>query len=1402
LTSDYLKQLQLTKQLEQKAKDAAKFRKSAEDKLAEAERAVAAALSLGIDAKEAQKALTDGRTAFGRRDYNAALAAAESARATADNLQKTLVNGVLSSADGILAMIEDRSEERQRLEELLESSRGSLEEGRSEEAMTEAKAALESVKAYADRRVTEMFAQVKRSIDLAEKEGIATAAKKQALAKAVKLHGDGNLEESLNRLAACYKSVHESFSKLIGDRSTSLLETAEQVAVGGDMSPVSVPVARAQECLAHGQFEEAMFLLGEGQKALSPLLSISVQNRLAEQLPRSYWLREQGANIGRFATASKKATEAAKAGQSEEALEWLRRAEKALRDGEAEVFLMTIEGMRPRLLIARRFNLDITPMLTMLEDSRQETAMGRGREALELVQKASEELDRRLGEIAEMEAVLDKTREVFLEAGAMKVMSPEAGEMVRAAREAALAGRLTDALGGLTQAREVLLRTVLERLGPQLLESELKVAIGLSMGASVEDDSEVLEEIEDDLRNGHLKGIAERLSTMSTTLEGALMTAAQLAVVEAEQVTSSNYIGVNLSEVREKVKQARVLMERREWRQSFVLAQEAVEEANSIKRASLVTLKEQTLSLLGIGRQLGIDPQTIDLWSSTMSSDDSEPSEALRSLAETYNHARVQVKEELARSFAQLQRASSSAHRKGVTTEHVDQLAEEGTRALSSFEVEVSFAKLQAAEKELEKTTALHNEVYDLIVLLSRLTSEIQVPSGSKVQPLLKETKRLFEAGLYDGARTSARNCYREAETIGAHILVPRKVQEVQQLLPVARQLDPGIEGEGEIEAATELVRKGKAAEAMSQLKDLQKRLTDTINDGILSEIGELRATLDKEDLGRDEVNTMAVIEKAESLLADQRYADALRAVRFARSETAQAVNVLQASQQELVRVEGVLEEMSSLGFEVREARLLLEQARRYRSSGRFNLVAEMARRAEHSACIAAGEQTRKMVEGVEKDADVTGIAGTDLEGLRASVVAGVSGYVERRRYVEALQAIEQYRERLQGMKGLKESCASSLDKVREKLSPLPGSSLLVAETSKLLTQAQKALEEGSFESCWSIMTPCRASADAAVLWHQGCSRRLEEVRSRLTADKDAASNAHITSLLDSAGKALAEGRYEDMNRDLLRAERIFDRGQRMAARRGLSELVNLARLYPFLGLTLKNIPAEALPLLDRRISDLETGASVNRALAAMRGTVCKAIITKGSKAKTVAGKKGNAEAVNALLKDAERYLAEGRLDRAACLVREAEVLSEATVAEVTELRELYRRYEQLEPFAESLGEDGGWYQEFRASFTSKSIADALKHMRQATSLIDRATADQLPRLVLTSNEVSNTGASPALGLVLDGVPGSDEIDLATVLWPRTSVPLPRKGKDGKVVLSYRALFVPQPFAAVLGPTQ
>ncbi len=1386
LTSDYLKQLQLTKQLEQKTKDAAKLRKGAEDKLAEAERAVAAALSMGADVREAQRALTEGRAAFGKKDYSLAAGAGENARSLAEKMQTSMVGDVLGSVDSFLAMIDEAGEERQGVEDILNAARQAMTEGRGEEALTAARGALEAAKKFADHHITGMFAQVKRSIDLAEKEGIATAAKRQALAKAVKVHGEGNLEDSLTRLAACYKSVHESFSKLIGERSTSLLEAAEQVAVGGDTSPVSIPVGRAQECLARGQFEEAMFLLGEGQKALSPLLSTSVQDRLSEQVPRSYWLREQGVSISRFATASKKASEAAKASQSEDALEWLRRAEKALRDGEAEAVLKSIEDLRPRLLVARRFGLDIAPQLAALEDARQEAGMGRGREAVELVSRASEALDRHLDQISELEEELEQTREAFLEAKAMRAVSPSAGDMVQAAREAALSGRLADALGSLTQAQEVLLGTVLQRVGPRLLDDELMVAAGLSMGAAVDDESKALEEIEEDLRDGYLKGITDRLRSIGTALEAALMSTARLAVVEAEQVTSIGQVGVNLQAVREKVKRSRDLLDGREWRAAFSLAKEAVDEAKAVTLSSLGTLREQTVAILDIGRRLGIDPQTLELWSSAMSSDDSEPTEALRSLVEIYNHARMQVKDEMARSYATLIRSSSSAHRKGVSTAHVDQLAEEGSKALSSFELEASFAKLQAAEKELEKTSALHNEVYDLIVLLSRLTSEIQVPAGSKVQPLLVETKRLFEAGLYEGARTSARSCYREAETIGAHILFPRKMQELQQLLPVARQIGPELVSVDEELAATADLMKRDPGAAMAQLGDIQKRLTDHISKGIQSEIGELRKALDRDDLGREEIGSLAVVEKAESLLADQRFGDALRAVRFARSETVQVVSVMQAAQQELLRVEGVLDDMTALEYDVREARSLLEQARRYRSSGRFNIVTEMARRAEHSACLAAGEQVRRKLEAMEKEVDVGPIAGRDLEELRTSMLASVTDLVERRRYEDAQSEMVLYRQRLQGLRSLQDGCSTALSQIRERTSPVPPGSLLLVEARKLQDQAQDALEHGELAQCWSLMTPCQVSADAALRWHQGCSRRCQEVKVKVLER----GGADLAALMDSAGKELAAGNYESMNRYLLHAERAFHRERSLEGRRNMADLVNLARLFSFLGLTLKDLPAEAMPLLDRRLDEL-VASDLRKPLAIVQGTVRKAVEARASKVKAAA-KKGGSGAVMGLIKEAETSLADGRLDRAVGKLREAEIISEATVEQVLELRALYHRYEVLDALASSRGIPDTWSKEHRASFTSKNMSTALKHMRAAMEALQRATAEHLPRLVVSASAISNAGASPALDLVLDGSAGE-----RVTLWPRSSVALPPR-KKGAMTLRYRALFMAQPFTEVL----
>lgn len=826
-----------------------------------------------------------------------------------------------------------------------------------------------------------------------------------------------------------------------------------------------------------------------------------------------------------------------------------------------------------------------------------------------------------------------------------------------------------------------------------------------------------------------------------------------------------------------------------------------VEDVNAMKKAALRTLREQTRTLLEIARQLGVDPQTIDLWGSAMATDDPDPTESLRSIGEIFNHARVSVKEELGRAYAQLMRSASIARRKGVTTEHVEQLAEEGRKALASFELEVSFNKYQAAERELDQTSAMHNEVYDLIVLLSRLTAEIQVPAGSKIQPLLMETKRLFEAGLYDGARTSARNCYHEAETLAAHILAPKKVLEVNQLLLVLRQVDAGTDKVEEgVRKATDLLRRGESAPAMALLKEIHKEITERLTDSIRAEIDQLRSTLDQNDLGRDEMTTLAVVEKTERLLDDQRFSDALQAIRFARSETMQVLNVMTMSQKELSRVEGVLTELSSVGIQVKEARAILEQAVKHRSSGRFNLVAEMARRAEQSAWTVADGHIRSRIEALEKEIDLASLSGPDLESLKSDVRAKVGRMAERHYYADTEKVLARYRGQLQDLVELRERCSSSLSSLSR--AAVPATSPLAVEAAKMEAQARKAYDEGAYHLCSSLLVPYLASAKAAERWHGQCSRRLKEVEDRLRGKRvGGLEGLQVSELLDTAGRQLAEGRYEDMERSLLQAERIFNWECRRQFRKDLAELRELSRLLPSLGIALGDLPAEAERFMDGDRTWTWEGDDVSVPVEAVRSQVRKALGDKAARIKGKVEQKGDGGAVRNLLSKAERALAENRLEQALGLMIEADLMAGAALADVLEMRELTCRYQELESYATALGLVGDWTIERSSALSAQDITVALEHMRRAVDHLDRATAVHLPQLVVHASKVSNTGQAPALSLVMDGVGSKEsEVDLTKVLWPQSSVALPplREGQDKRIAFTYRALFVPHPLAAVI----
>jgi hypothetical protein len=1401
VTSDYLKQLQLTKQLEQKAKEAAQHRKAAEEKLAEAERSLALASTMGIETTGAQKLLTEGQAAYGKREYSTALANGSKVLNDLSLRQGEKVGEVLESALGALGMITEAGKDRQAVEKLVDRAKRFLAEARPGEAMEEARKAREAAEQYADQRMSAMFSQAQNLIDLAEEKKLAVSAKKQTLAKAIKLHEEGDREASLAKLGSCFKGLQDSFSKILEERATALMGMAEEAAgAGGDVSAVASHVAKAREALAQGRIKESFETLARAEEAVVPLLTRAVELKLAAQEGRSNWLRDQGINIGRYITASRKAGDTAASGNGEDSLEWLRRAEKALRDSEAELVMEHIEKLRPRLMLGKKINADIDNVVSKLEEARTAMVYGRCQEALELVSEASAELNDSLAEYQVLGEELKLTRSVFLQARRMKLSSREASEIVARSRLSALGGKLRESVEGLSAARALMLGKVRDILALDLLNGELLVTAGWSVGADVDEDAEELEALTDELTKGSVDNIGQRIAAINQSLEAYIKEASGELMEEAERMTCPSFKLDELAPLRKRYGAARGLFEQDQWYRAGILAREVIADAERAQRASLDTLTILASSLLELGRQLGIESQTLNQKMADVKGGGEHFAESLRSLNDVILYARSLIKDELTRSLSQLMRSSGAARKNGMVTAHIDRIIEEASGALAATNMEGGFNLVREAERELEKTTAIHSEIYDLIVLLSRFTAELKLPPESRVPQLLQETKVLFEAGRYDGARTSARNCYQEAEAVGAELLAPRKVQEALELVPVVQQLGLGTDRVTEaVDQAQALIRQGQFPAALAMAKDARKRMVDIVTEKIQAEIAEVRTMMVQGGADTNESSALTIVEKAESLLIDRRYEDALRAIRFGRNEASQLLSLSASVGEELARVEDALREIESLGIETRDAREIFDQATRYRSIKRHNLVVEMTRRALHGARTTAAERMSADLTEIEAELGITDLKGEDLTLVQHERKEAFARKMEQHRYTEAREALSAYWAGLNALIEVRDQCASSLGMLAQELVRVPSGSRAREETERLMTAAQKAYQEGAFRECLGLTEECRASGAAALLWHDRCSRRLNEMNERLlVGDGRRSLDPEIAALMEEARTALAQGRYEAMDRALLKGSRLHARARGTSVRRGLADLINLVRLFPSAGLRLNDLPPEAATLLDLPMAEPGDVRDLSETVGAVHGVVIKGISARLASVRERAIRSPADSSISlALLSVAERSLAEESLEQALELIGDADRAVGASKAEVQEMRALAHRYQELAAIADGLGLDGSHHRDpYRQALRSRDVPSSVHRLKEAVHAADRSTAAYLPLLEVRSSEVFNRGSSPALQLKLEGGPPGP------VLWPQRKVTLPidPNGKGG-VSLSYRALFLQKPFVTVLGPS-
>ncbi len=239
---------------------------------------------------------------------------------------------------------------------------------------------------------------------------------------------------------------------------------------------------------------------------------------------------------------------------------------------------------------------------------------------------------------------------------------------------------------------------------------------------------------------------------------------------------------------------------------------------------------------------------------------------------------------------------------------------------------------------------------------------------------------------------------------------------------------------------------------------------------------------------------------------------------------------------------------------------------------------------------------------------------------------------------------------------------------------------------------------------------------------------------------------------MDSARKALSEGRYEDMDWALLKGSRLHQRAMKTSVRRGLAELINLVRLFPSLELRIDDLPPEARALLDLPLAAPGDIHNLSETIGAVHGQVRRGIEARLTAVKEkVERSRADSSLSLSLLSVAARSLAEEKLEQAVGLARDAERVIGASMAEVQEMRALSRRYHELATIDAGLGLDARHHRDlFRQALRSHDVPAAVHRLKEAVSAAEKATAPYLPQLEIRSSQLFNHGSSPAMQIRLD----------------------------------------------------
>jgi len=1137
LPGDYVKQLQLAKQLEQKAREAARGRETAERKIEDASALLLKVKEMNGSSAETEKLLTLAHQSYSDKDYKEALSYAVKSAEASSRARKERLLDMLREARLILERVADLGQAEPETERALKKASDSIDSGDIDEAYGLCKDAWDVSERNANRVLSEAFGQAQSSLLFVERLELKVDKQKTMLRNCREALESGDVGKSVELI----HSLSNALRQMTLDRFVQRAAKMETLLSLGKEFPLELQdahakMAKGRDLISHGKVEEAFGALDDAEDLFSRAFGMVAGQRISE-------LKMRADNVSRW----KKVDLGDLEGDArrlelderfQEAVALLDSARHKVREAEKEVLLRYMAALQPRLKLAHLTRKDVTPALQKMDEARKALQGDDLNTAFKFAEEARAIVEERLQGYDQVETELQTTQSLRSRCSDLGLNCSEGSKLMAAAKRQAMMGDYSNAVETLRSSQRSYRLSLENYFATGIMRLEMRLASAMRLGADVTEESTALENLTAKVRKGDFELVHGSLITIGEAVEERTSSAISEELGKAEIILSRYSNGPEVDRARASLAEARNRFERKEFQAAHDIASATLGELMAKRRESLDRSLGEGRAMLDMARKLGAESVTLR--------DRMQRAEELRSsgrmdeatmlVDEVISYGRSIVSSEIDQQLTDIMQGAANARREGVEVGAAEHMSEQASNALHHGELGQAFELTLKARDSLNDVVMTYQSLKERleegeVMMAEARRSNANVSDASEA---LVHSGMLLRSGRYKDAQDALDRAEGYLKHHAPEFLLSYSLKRMADMGKLRGKLGYG-DSEERLKKLGSLDPSHLEA-SLSSLGQLRQEWEGDIANSLHSELDRCQRDLEKAVASGLSVGPVQqILTRGRSALEERKMADAMRAVELIKSELDQTIHNDRRLTDLLAQLEESLDQLKEMKAEVRDVTVLLEQARALRRTGDVMAAADAAQRALDRSQNIARERVKALMSfagGLTTERS----AWEDLRTAR-KLADDIEEALKNYRYRHAHLLARSFREELERVLQDKTQADEELRKFESRLREEAKAGLSPPASQKALERAKALLAQGRFVQALSTVGAARDELRAVSEMYESRLADYNDMREALNSlevldpRKD-----HVEELLDQSWSSLKEMRFESASLYLRRA--------------------------------------------------------------------------------------------------------------------------------------------------------------------------------------------------------------------------------------------------------------------------